>query len=141
MQGTGLYGPDGTLGGEWYWQAVANDFGDPSTSTTLSPRPTMQVMVSQPFEIILETGTSAGASNGPGVGTPNPSSFASAYADPYFSVDASTPNAGLYSFLFSDGVGNSLPSAPSPASGVGGLSLGFLALLRLATKRCKTQSF
>jgi hypothetical protein len=42
---------------------------------------------------------------------------ASAYLDPYFSIDPSTPNADQYSILTSPGIGNALPSAiPEPAT-------------------------
>ena len=61
---------------------------------------------------------------------------ASAFADPMISIDLSTPNAGDYSLVFSDGVGNSVGATggvPEPAAWalmVAGFGLAGLRLRR-----------
>ena len=54
-----------------------------------------------------------------------------AFADPVLSIDPSTPNAGAYWLVLSDGIGNSAPAVPEPAnwalmlSGIAALGLTF----------------
>jgi hypothetical protein len=59
---------------------------------------------------------------------PNPS-YSHVVADPILSIDPLTPNAGAYSLVFSDGIGNSAAAVPEPANwalmlaGIGALGL------------------
>ena len=42
-----------------------------------------------------------------------PSGHGQASIDPYITIDPSTPNASLYTLVFSPGIGNGPPSAPA----------------------------
>lgn len=66
---------------------------------------------------------------------------ASAYADPMISIDPRTPNAGAYTLLFSDGVGNAIgavPGVPEPA--VWALMLAGCGVLGLRARRVRIAS-
>jgi hypothetical protein len=60
-------------------------------------------------------------------------SFATASADPTFSIDSSVPNPGDYTIVLSDGVGNST-AVPEPASSLVFIS-AFASLLALRQRR------
>jgi hypothetical protein len=81
--------------------------------------PTSSVMEVQMFAS-AEASSAAGES----------AASASAYLDPYFSVDPSTPNADQYSILISEGIGNAL-TTPEPSTWamilVGFAGIGFFA--------------
>ena len=63
-----------------------------------------------------------------------------AYIDPYFSIDPSTPNAGQYSIVTSSGIGNSLPGAVPEPSTWALMLLGFAATGFVAYRKGKRLS-
>lgn len=75
--------------------------------------------------------------NGPNQG----GGSADAFADPTFSIDPMTPNAAAYSFVFSDGIGNTAP-VPEPQAwalfACGLLVVGGLRIVRDRSKRPHT---
>jgi hypothetical protein len=81
----------------------------------------VSVIVGTPFIVHLETAANLGKSLN-----------AQAFADPYFQIDPSTPNADQYHITFSLGVGNApVASVPEPATlTLLGTALGGLLLLR-----------
>src|SRR5258708_2842345 len=67
--------------------------------------------------------------------TQDTSVSATAFLDPLFSIDPSTPNAGQYSFLFSAGIGNGpIGGVPEPSTWammlLGFAGIGFMAYRR-----------
>src|SRR5579863_7954907 len=83
----------------------------------------MNVPTGSPIEITMV----AAADAEPATNPDGPQS-ASAYLDPYFSIDPSTPDADQYSILTSPGIGNAMPSAvPEPSTWVM-MVLGFAGL-------------
>ena len=80
---------------------------------------TISLPTGSAIDVLLDAAAAAQL-GGPGSGS------ASAYLDPYFSIDPSNPNADQYSILVSPGIGN------SPASGVPELSTWAMLLLGFA---------
>jgi hypothetical protein len=111
--GGGLAYAEASAGGQLFSYSCAGDCGTTSPPLVLS----VTVDLNTPVAIGLEAVAEAGA------GT--------ALADPYITIDPSTPNAQLLSIEVSEGVSNAPPSpVPLPASAVLLLSaLGGLGLL------------
>jgi MYXO-CTERM domain-containing protein len=131
VQGAGLYGPNGQLGGTWNYLA---DTAWQATVVSKNISQTYELSVNQPFQVSMLTFADAWAYRN--TGDPDvPASIAIASADPYFSIDPSVPNADQYQILLSPGIGNSSVAAPGPAPGAGMLSFGFLMLAGLRTRR------
>ena len=106
---------------------TANVSGSPDTgfSGTWTDNDQISVSINTVYFVAIDAQAAAGSNGG--------AISAEATLDPWFSIGAGVTNPGDYSFVFSDGIGNSPAGAavPEPASGLLlAIALGGLAMFR-----------
>ena len=85
---------------------------------------------------IVDVSVSANASTSAGYEVFSDGASGNAFADPYLSIDPSTPNAGAYTLLISPGIGNSLAvAAPVPEPEIYAMILAGLGVIGFTSRR------